>query len=305
MTEFFQLTFAPLMIAVLASCICALLGNFLILRRQALIGDAISHTALPGIVGAFLVTGTIAAIPMMIGAAISGLITVGLIELIKRLTKIEPGAAIGAVFTTMFALGVIVLEQTDTSGIHIDVQHALYGNLESLIWFSGQDFRSLIDPAALRDLPVQIPRLLLILVIVSGFIVCFWRPLVISTFDEDYAKSVGVPVSMTGFLLISLTAITAVACFDAVGSILVIAMFVCPPAAARLMTDRIWVQILWSLLFAALGGALGVILAGYGPLWFGFENAVSAAGMIATVSGIVLAAACFLGPRRKSVVGAD
>lgn len=305
MTEFFQLTFAPLLVAVLASCLCALPGNFLLLRREALVGDAISHAALPGIVVAFLVTGTTAAFPMMIGAAVSGLITVGLIELIKRLANIEPGAAIGVVFTSLFAAGVLLLEQSETSGVHLDVEHALYGNLESLIWFSGFGPASLISPAALADLPPQIFRLLLLLGLMAAFAYVMWRPLYLSTFDGSYARTLGVPARLTGFLLVSLTAISAVACFDAVGSILVIAMFVCPPAAARLMTDSLSEQIAWSMLFAAVGGAMGVILAGYGPLWLGFEHAVSAAGMIATVSGGILTLACLFGPKRKSVAGTD
>ncbi len=95
-----------------------------------------------------------------------------------------------------------------------------------------------------------------------------------------------------------MVAIAAVMAFDAVGSIIVIAMFVCPPAAARLMTDRLFPQIGWSMAFAVLSAVLGYVLAGYGPLWLGAMHSVSAAGMIATVSGIVLGLACLFGPRR-------
>ena len=98
------------------------------------------------------------------------------------------------------------------------------------------------------------------------------------------------------------SALTAVAAFDAVGSIFVIAMFICPPAAARMMTDRLGVQVAWSVVFAILSAVLGYVFAGYGPLWFGIDSAVSAAGMIATVSGLILALTALFGPRRK---GAD
>jgi manganese/zinc/iron transport system permease protein len=86
-----------------------------------------------------------------------------------------------------------------------------------------------------------------------------------------------------------------------VGSIIVIAMFICPPAAARLMTNRLELQVWWSVAFATLSAVLGYVLAGYGPLWFGAQNAVSAAGMIATVSGVILGLACLFGPHRSRV----
>ena len=90
----------------------------------------------------------------------------------------------------------------------------------------------------------------------------------------------------------------AVAAFDAVGSIIVIAMFICPPAAARLMTNQLGPQVMWSVVFAILSAVLGYVFAGYGPLWLGSQNAVSAAGMIAAVSGAILALACLFGPHR-------
>jgi manganese/zinc/iron transport system permease protein len=112
-----------------------------------------------------------------------------------------------------------------------------------------------------------------------------WRPLKLSTFDEGFARSVGHPGDGAGLALVVVAAMAAVAAFDAVGSIIVIAMFICPPAAARLMTDRLGRQVAWSVVFAVVSAVLGYVLAGYGPLWLGATNAVSAAGMIATVSG--------------------
>jgi manganese/zinc/iron transport system permease protein len=82
-------------------------------------------------------------------------------------------------------------------------------------------------------------------------------------------------------------------------------MFICPPASARLMTDRLGRQVAWSVVFATLSAVLGYVLAGYGPLWLGYDNAVSAAGMIATVSGVILGLAALFGPRRQSVSRAD
>jgi manganese/zinc/iron transport system permease protein len=299
--DFVQLSLTPLLIGVLAAIACALPGNFLILRRQALIGDAISHVVLPGIVVAFLITGTISTWPMMIGAGAAAIAAVIMIEAIKRLGRIESGAAMGVTFTTLFAFGVLLLEQSDTSTVHLDVQHALYGNLESLIWFAAEDWSSLIDPAALAELPPELGRIALVTVIIIAAMALFWRPLKISTFDEAFADAVGIPTGVLSFGLVVAAAIAAVAAFDAVGSIIVIAMFICPPAAARLMTSRLERQIAWSVLFATLSAILGYVFAGYGPLWFGAENAVSAAGMIATVSGIILGLACLFGPHRSRI----
>jgi manganese/zinc/iron transport system permease protein len=253
---------------------------------------------LPGIVAAFLVTGVIAALPMMLGAGAAALVAVGLIEVIRRLGKIEPGAAMGVVFTAMFAGGVLLLEQSDTSDVHLDVQHALYGNLESLIWLDAFGWSSLFDWEALKGLPPELPRMAATLAFVSGFTWVFWRPLKISSFDEGFARTVGLPTGILGLSLVVVAAIAAVAAFDAVGSIIVIAMFICPPAAARLMTNRLEVQVAWSVGFAVISAVLGYVLAGYGPLWLGFDDAVSAAGMIATVSGVILALAALFGPER-------
>jgi manganese/zinc/iron transport system permease protein len=299
--EFVQLSLTPILIGMLAAIACALPGNFLILRRQALIGDAISHVVLPGIVMAFLVTGVVSSIPMLLGAAGAAVVAVVLIEAIKRLGRIEPGAAMGVTFTSLFAGGVLLLEQTDTSSVHLDVEHALMGNLESLIWLDADGWGSLLDPAALAALPPELLRIAVVCAVVVALTALFWRPLKLSTFDEGFAQTMGIPTAALGFGLVVTAAVAAVAAFDAVGSIIVIAMFICPPAAARLMTNRLERQVLWSVLFAALAAVLGYVFAGYGPLWFGGAQAVSAAGMIATVSGILLGLACLYGPQRRRI----
>ena len=301
--EFVQLSLVPLLIGTLAAVACALPGNYLVLRRQALVGDAISHVVLPGIVVAFLVTGAITTWPMMIGAAIASLLAVALIEIVRRVGRIEPGAAMGVVFTTMFAGGVLLLERTDTSAVHLDVEHALYGNLESLIWFDGLGWGSLFDPVALAGLPPELPRIAATALIIVLLWLPMRRPLMLSTFDEGYAATIGVPVRLIAIGLVAVAAVAAVAAFDAVGSIIVIAMFVCPPAAARLVTDSLDRQVGWSVLFAVLSAVLGYVLAGYGPLWLGYPSSVSAAGMIAAVSGVILALAALFGPRRKRATG--
>ena len=274
-------------------------GNFLVLRRQALIGDAISHVVLPGIVVAFLITASVSALPMLIGAAVAAIVAVMLIEAIKRLGRNETGAAMGVPFTPHIAGGDLLLEQSDTSNVHLDVEHALMGNLESLIWLRADGWGSLTDPVALAGLPPELGRIALVAALVAALMLIFWRWLKISTFDEGFADALGLPTGAIGLGLVIAAAIAAVAAFDAVGSIIVIAMFICPPAAARLMTNALAPQVWWSVVFAVLSAVCGYVLAGYGPLWLGSDHAVSAAGMIATVSGIILGLACLFGPHRR------
>jgi manganese/zinc/iron transport system permease protein len=304
-TEFVQFSLTPILIGIFASVACALPGNFLILRRQALIGDAISHVILPGIVVAFLLTGVVAAMPMLLGAAGAAVVAVVLIELVKRIGQVEPGAAMGVVFTTLFAAGVLLLEQSDTSSVHLDVEHALMGNLESLIWLRAEGWSSLLDPVALSGLPHELGRMALACAIMVVLTVLFWRWLKIATFDEGFAEALGIPAASVGFGLVIASALAAVAAFEAVGSIIVIAMFICPPAAARLMTSSLARQVLWSVVFAALSAVIGYVLAGYGPMWLGASDSVSAAGMIATVSGVILGLACVFGPHRRRVGAAQ
>ncbi|MDJ1006893.1 MAG: metal ABC transporter permease [Paracoccaceae bacterium] len=297
--EFVSLSLPPIVIGVLVAVTCALPGNFLLLRRQALIGDAISHVVLPGIVVGFLLTGAVATWPMLLGASVAAIAAVVLIEAIRRLGQIEAGAAMGVVFTTLFAGGVLLLEQSDTSSVHLDVEHALYGNLESLIWLEATGWSSLADPAALAGLPPELFRIAGAAGLVALLLAVFWRPLKIATFDENYAAALGLPVTAISLGLVIVSAIAAVAAFDAVGSIIVIAMFICPPATARLLTDRLGAQVAWSVALAAIAAVAGFVLAGYGPLWLGGSDAVSAAGMIATVSGVLLGLAALVGPHRR------
>lgn len=296
--EFLGFTLVPMLIGTLAAMACAVPGVFLLLRRQALLGDAISHTVLPGIVVAFLLTGRIATLPMLLGAAGAAIVAVLLIQLLVRAGRVEPGTAMGTVFSAMFAAGVLLLERTDTAGVHLDVRHALMGSLESLVWLEAEGWHSLFDPDALSALPPEFGRMALAALVIGALAGLFWRALAISTFDAGFAAVLGLPVGAIGLGLTLAAALAAVAAFDAVGSILVIAMFVCPPAAARLMTERLGAMLGWSLVFAAASAILGFLLAGYGPLWLGFPSSVSAAGMIATVSGLILGLAALLGPAR-------
>ncbi len=295
---FVQLDLAPLLIATFAAVACALPGNLLLLRRQALLGVAVAHVVLPGFVVAFLLPGTVAARPMLAGARAAAGLAVLLIEAVRRWGSVEPGAAMGTVFTTLFAGGVVLLETTGASGVHLDVEHALMGSLESLIWFDATGWSSLWDPEAVAALPPELPRMAAVLLLVTLALWILRRPLVTATFDEGFARATGQRPGLTGLALVALSAASAVAAFEAVGAIIVIAMFTCPPATARLLTDRLGTQVALSAGIAALSAVLGYVLAGYGPLWLGGQHSVSAAGMIAVVAGVLLALAAAFGPKR-------
>lgn len=297
--EFVQLSLTPILIGACAAVACALPGNFLLLRRQSLLGDAVSHVVLPGLVAAFLLTGSASRLIMMGGALLAAFAAVLLIEAVRRWGRVEPGAAMGCVFTALFAAGVLLLERTDASEVHLDVEHALMGNLESLIWFDATGWASLLDPAALAGLPPELGRMAAVLAVVALVLWLVRRPLVAATFDEGFARATGQRPVLVGAVLVAMAAAAAVTAFEAVGAIIVIAMFVCPPAAARLLTDRLWAQVGLSAALAAGAAVAGYVLAGYGPLWLGGQHSVSAAGAVAVVAGLLLALAAAFGPRRR------
>ena len=234
---------------------------------------------------------------MMLGAMVAALFAVAMIEVIRRAGRIETGAAMGVIFTTMFAAGVVMLEQSGARGVHLDVEHALYGNLESAIWLDAFELSDLWNPAALATLPEAIWRILGVTVLVIVFILAFYKELMITSFDAAHADSLGISSSKFGIALVFMTALAAVAAFAAVGSILVIAMFICPAATARMLTDRLSTQLWISAVVSVISGVLGYLLAAFGLGWLGYDNGVSAAGMIALVAGLLQVFAMIFAPR--------
>lgn len=297
LSGFLQFDLPAVLVSMLAAVCCGMLGNFLVLRRQSLVGDTISHVVLPGIVIGFLITGTMATLAMMTGATVAAIVAVAGIELIRRLGRLEPGAAMGVVFTTMFALGVVLLEQSGAANIHLDVEHTLYGNVEGTIWFGAENWSAFMDQEQLAQIPPSITRVAVVTAVVTLTIVAFFKELKVTTFDPDLADSLGISSRWVGFGLIVLVAVAAVAAFDAVGSILVIAMFICPAATARLLTDRLSTQIGLSVLVAIASSIGGYVLAAYGPFWFGGTNSLNAAGMIAVTAGVLQTVAMLFAPR--------
>ena len=278
---FLTLDLFPILAAIFAALSCGLLGNFLVLRKQSLMGDAISHAVLPGLVGAFLITQSRSPGIMFAGAAISALITVVLVEVIKRLGKVEPGAAMGVVFSVLFALGVFMLENASARSVDLDADCVLHGNLQTLFWTtSPTEWNHFLSASIKDEVPRQLWTLLGTTLAVIIFITVFFKELRIASFDAGISTVQGINAGFMHMALMTFVAIAAVASFEAVGSILVIAMLICPAATARLLTDRLITQILVSAVIALLTAIGGYALAS----WMG----VNAAGMMASTAGAIL-----------------
>lgn len=274
-------TVVILIVGSLVAASCALVGSFLVLRKMALMGDAISHSVLPGIVIAFFWTGDRAPLAMVLGAGALGVITVFLVELFHRSGRLKEDASIGVVFPALFSIGVILISRY-ASQVDLDLDCVLYGEIAYAPWdlllFGEQSF----GPKALW---VTGGVFLLNLVLV----VTLYKELKISTFDPELAASLGFSPVVLHYVLMSAVSMTVVGSFESVGAILVVAMLVVPPATAFLLTDR-----LSRMLVLAVG--LGVVSAvgGYGiARWLD----CSIAGAMATLAGVLFAAALVFSPR--------
>ena len=298
--DFFLISFAPMLTGLFSALSCTLVGNILVLRKQAMLSDTISHVVLPGIVISYLIFGSLASYFMLLGAAIAGLIAVGTMSVLRLYTSMDNSAAMATTLSVFFAIGVLMIEITAGGNVHLDVEHALYGNLESLIWIDGENFLSLFDPIALQTIPAELMRAIMGFVLIALSTWVFWRYLVVFTFDETFAALSGVPVWLISAGLAVAATVAAIVAFDAVGSIIVVSMFVCPPAAARVLTNVLRNQVVFSLLFAALSAVFGYAIAGYVPILLGFETSISAAGTIATLSGVILASAILFGKNNRT-----
>ena len=265
------------LIAILSALCCALPGNFLVLRRLSMLGDAISHAVLPGIALAFIFTQSRSSPVMFIGAVASGVVVAVLSRVIHRRGRIEEGAALGAVFSIMFALGLVFIVQ-GADAVDLDPSCVLYGALELAPLDS-------VDIAGFA-VPRSLPRLLAMLAVNIIAIVLCYKELEISSFDPDFATNTGIRTSLLHYLFIALIATTTVAVFELVGSIIVIAMLVAPAATASLLTNRLRVMIAISAVVAVISAVMGYLAAILIPPLFGVTD-TNAAGAVAAVAGFI------------------
>ncbi|MCG8324966.1 MAG: metal ABC transporter permease [Thiotrichales bacterium] len=281
-------------VGVLCAMACALPGCFLVLRRMSMMGDAISHAVLPGLAAAFIISGELTSVPMFIGAVIAGLLTALFTEWLHGYGRVDEGASMGVVFTGLFAVGLVMIARA-ADNVHLDADCVLYGAIE----FTPLDLVTLGGVAVPR-VGLTLSAVLLVNLL---FVVALFKEFKISAFDPALATTLGVNARFMHYLLMILTAITAVAAFEAVGSILVVALLIAPPAAAYLLTDRLPVMIGLSLVIGASAAVLGHIGALTVPAAFGYGS-TSTAGMIAVFAGLLLALAALFGPRHGALTNA-
>ncbi|WP_397302609.1 metal ABC transporter permease [Nonlabens ulvanivorans] len=259
------------LIAAVTAAACAIPGVFLVLRKMALISDAISHSILPGIVIGFFITHDLASPWLIIFAAFSGIITVVLVELIQKTGLVKEDTAIGLVFPALFSIGVILIAQ-NANDVHLDVDAVLLGDLV----YAPFD-RLIIDNADFG--PKGLWTISVILVITLVLLLAFYKELKISTFDVGLSSALGFSPVILHYGLMSVASVTTVAAFDAVGAILVVAMMITPAAAAYLLTTDLRKMLILSVLFG-VGSAIG----GY---WFARWLDASISGSITTVLGLL------------------
>jgi len=275
-----------LLIAVVTAVAASLPGTFLVLRRLAMVSDAISHAILPGIVVAFFLTGDLGSPLLVAAAAATGVLTVALIEAVKRSRLVPGDAAIGLVFPALFALGVVLVSRY-AGDVHLDTDVVLLGELA----FAPFD-RFAVGG---RDLgPIALWIMGGILLINLAFIAVVFKELKLATVDAGLAAALGLKPALLHYGLMTVVSITAVGAFDAVGSILVVALMIAPPATAYLLAERFLPMLALSALTAALAAAAGCGIA--------FLLDVSIAGAMATTCGVLFAAAFLLAPQRGLLV---
>lgn len=241
----------------LVASACGLIGNYLVLRRMALVGDAISHSVLPGIAIAFLLAGSRGSLAMFLGALAAGIVTTILIELIHKKSRVKQDAAIGITFSSLFAIGVILISLY-ASKVDLDQECVLYGEIGT-VWTDTP-----VTIAGVTLGPATVVRMALVAVVTGLLIALFYKELLVSSFDAGLAVSLGINATVVHYSLMSMLSVVVVSAFESVGAILVIAMLILPGATASLISQRLpvmlWLTILHALLSSVLGLHLGLWL---------------------------------------------
>lgn len=277
-----------MLIAAVTAVACALPGVFLVLRRMALMSDAITHAVLFGIVLAFFAVGDVTSPALMLGAAATGVLTVALVELLSRTRLVREDAAIGLVFPVLFSAAVILISRY-AGDTHLDIDAVLLGELAFAPFDRFEALGYDLGPRALWLMGAILAVSLVLLAL-------FYKELKLSTFDAGLAAALGFAPAAVHYGLMTLVSVTAVGAFDSVGSVLVVALMIAPPAAAYLLTDRLATMLGLSALIGAASALAGVWLA----LWLD----ASIAGSMAAMAGLAFGLAWVLAPGRGLVAGA-
>lgn len=255
-------------------------GTFLVLRGNSMLSDAISHSIVFGIVIVWILTGQQSGPVQLIGAALTGLLTVFLTEALAGTKRVKQDAAIGLVFPALFSVGVLLLN-IYAHDVHIDTHTVLLGEI-GFVWLDTVELFGLPIPQALVTMSAMT-------LVNYAFIGLFYKELKLATFDPALARAFGFMPTLLFYGLLMLTSSTAVAAFDAVGAVLFIAFAIVPASAAYLLTDRLWMMFVIGALISIASSVLGYYLA--------VHFNVSIGGMMAVMTGMFLILAFLGGPR--------
>ncbi|MGO3182444.1 MAG: metal ABC transporter permease [Aequorivita sp.] len=270
------------LIAAVVAMACAIPGVFLVLRKMALISDAISHSILPGIVIGFFITQDLNSPLLILLAAFTGVITVVMVEYIQKTGLVKEDTAIGLVFPALFSIGVILISK-NAGDVHLDVDAVLLGELAfapfDRVEIGGTD----IGPKSLWVMGS-------ILLVIISLLLLFFKELKVSTFDAGLSASLGISPLIIHYGLMSVSSITVVGAFDAVGAILVVALMIAPAAAAYLLTEDLKKMIWLSVFFGVFSA-----ISGY---WVANWLDASIAGSIATTLGVIFLLVYLLAPKK-------
>lgn len=277
------------LIGALVAGSCGLLGCFLVLRRLTMLGDAISHAILPGIAGAFLLSAIYnpegnarAPLPMFIGATLIGVLTAFLVQLLNRSGRVQGDAAIGVVFTALFAVGVVMISLF-ASQIDLDQDCVLYGEIAYAPFDMVESGGRVLGPVAFWQM---LGVFVLCLVVVSAL----FKELKLASFDPEMAAAVGFNVGLLHYVLMAMVSVTTVGSFTLVGAILVVAMLVVPAATAYLLTDNLKTMLILSVVQGVLSSLLGYLFTAF------VMPDVSVAGCMTVASGLLFVLAFFFSP---------
>ena len=277
-TENLPTTFWIVLMGFLITAACGLIGNYLILRRMALVGDAISHSVLPGMAIAFLLADSLSTLPMFLGALGAGIVTTVLIELIHKKTRVKQDSAIGITFSTLFAIGVIIISVGLSDSVHLDTECVLYGEiafvpLDLVQTKLGSDALSVVekipglnsemflDGDLLTLAPPSVIRMAVVAGITLLLVVLFYKELLVTSFDSGLSSSLGINSTVVHYALMGMLSVIIVSAFEAVGAILVIAMLILPGATASLLAHRLPLMFGITVVHALLSAVGGIHLA--------------------------------------------
>ncbi|ADY29514.1 metal ABC transporter permease [Cellulophaga lytica] len=259
------------LIACLVAIACAIPGTFLVLRKMAMISDAISHSILPGLVIGFFITEDLNSPWLILLAAVTGVITVVLVEYIQKTGLVKEDTAIGLVFPSLFSIGVILIAK-NANDVHLDVDAVLLGELA----FAPFD-RLIINGVDIGAKSLWVIGSIVLVTLVLLF--TFFKELKVSTFDKQLAATLGFSPLVLHYGLMSVASITTVGAFDAVGAILVVALMIAPAAMAYLLTNNL----IKMLVIAVVAGVASALI-GY---WVAHYLDASIAGSMTTVLGVL------------------